>query len=371
MELVTTTASEDHENDNNIAIVPFEPNQEFVVRMFLPPKLQHADVQFVVQSSNEGGTFQFGGCDNLRTSGFGTGVKDDIVFTLSGTTNSDVSIWGGWATEHEAVTLTPKVVLKLKQQEQDGNTAAAAEASSEEGNEEVEAPVPMRTTTTTDDATYMDDPTQTQQLHAEQVVLEDERMIQQKLKEVADMQAKLQQDIIQKKKKMKNMLLNTPQQEQQEQNSKQEEAQDHKLSLSETTTTTKKKKRRQRRRQDGIPNNNHKLSNVQERFRDMHNKDGAAWSKSNQFNKMKELHATNVLNKKNNHKSKIGSGGSQQQQEATTMTMTSITVEEDSDDPESSFSIEMFPFACFFALFVVIISLSIAQGSQSNRQHIE
>eukprot|EP00814_Leptocylindrus_danicus_P017290 CAMPEP_0116047852 /NCGR_PEP_ID=MMETSP0321-20121206/29180_1 /TAXON_ID=163516 /ORGANISM="Leptocylindrus danicus var. danicus, Strain B650" /LENGTH=369 /DNA_ID=CAMNT_0003529895 /DNA_START=216 /DNA_END=1326 /DNA_ORIENTATION=- len=369
MELVTptTTATEDHDNNNNnIAIVPFEPNQEFAVRMFLPPKLQHADVQFVVQSSNEGGTFQFGGCDNLRTSGFGTGVKDDIVFTLSGTTNSDVSIWGGWATEHEAVTLTPKVVLKLKQQEQDGNTAA-----SEEGNEEVEAPVPMRTTTTTDDATYMDDPTQTQQLHAEQVVLEDERMIQQKLKEVADMQAKLQQDIIKKKKKMK-MLLNTPQQEQQEQNSKQEEAQDHKLSLSETTTTTKKKKRRQRRRQDGIPNNNHKLSNVQERFRDMHNnnKDGAAWSKSNQFNKMKELHATNVLNKKNNHKSKIGSGGSQQQ-EATTMTMTSITVEEDSDDPESSFSIEMFPFACFFALFVVIISLSIAQGSQSNRQHIE
>lgn len=337
-----------------VMIYTNNPNEEFIVRMNLPSKLQHADVQFVVQSS-EGGTFESGGCDNSRASGFGTGEKDDIVYQVSSSGDgAAVSIWGGWATEHEAVTLTPKLVLKLLQKEtEQGDAAASYELSKEEeeeklslsnGNNNLEGDATTTTrTTVTEDTTYnADDQTRL----AEDAVLEDERMIQKELEEVAEMQAKMQHDYLVDKDKNTNKLQNNAAVDVQQ---KMRDVQDRLAALSEQQLL--KQPRPKKNPLHVQQDQQKKLADVHARIR---NGPDVA-SMSDNFRKMKEAakSAGNIPKVKS----------LLEQEKATANTRL--------DDPESSFSLEMFPFACFFALFVVIISLSIAQGSQSNRQHVE
>jgi len=79
------------------------------VKLYAPPELAYSDVQFVLQTS-EGGTFTAPrvGCGGLRTSG--KNVKTQATLVLSGD-KDQVELIGGWATGHEAVTLTPKIVF--------------------------------------------------------------------------------------------------------------------------------------------------------------------------------------------------------------------------------------------------------------------
>eukprot|EP00815_Leptocylindrus_aporus_P002145 CAMPEP_0116067542 /NCGR_PEP_ID=MMETSP0322-20121206/11101_1 /TAXON_ID=163516 /ORGANISM="Leptocylindrus danicus var. apora, Strain B651" /LENGTH=360 /DNA_ID=CAMNT_0003554429 /DNA_START=61 /DNA_END=1140 /DNA_ORIENTATION=+ len=68
-----------------------------------------SDYQYVLEVS-EGGTFENGGCDGRRVSGYGN-KQESFALTFSGE-HETVEIWGGWARGHEAVNITPKLVLK-------------------------------------------------------------------------------------------------------------------------------------------------------------------------------------------------------------------------------------------------------------------
>ena len=91
----------------------FVAGQNFSVTLELPDRLKGSDLQFALEVS-EGATFVNGGCDGRRISGYGDGSKQEIQLKISSDNDSvidEIFVWAGWALEHEAVKVTPKVKL--------------------------------------------------------------------------------------------------------------------------------------------------------------------------------------------------------------------------------------------------------------------
>ena len=91
-------------------ILTFEGEEMFQFRLDIPDSLIAAqNVQYVIEAS-EGALFSPANmCEGRRTHA----NRHDIPVTLKVDGNSDeVFVWAGWATGHEAVSLTHKMVLK-------------------------------------------------------------------------------------------------------------------------------------------------------------------------------------------------------------------------------------------------------------------
>lgn len=88
------------------ALTPIE------VRLAVPPALMGEDVQYVVETT-EGATFtSFIMCEGKRS--FSRAYDEHVTLVLEGSTDT-VSLKAGWAAGHEAVSLTPNLVLTKKQ----------------------------------------------------------------------------------------------------------------------------------------------------------------------------------------------------------------------------------------------------------------
>jgi hypothetical protein len=79
------------------------------VRLAVPPALSDEDVQFVVETT-DGAKFTFPDmCEGRRS--FSRAYDEPVTLVVEGTTPT-VSLKAGWAAGHEAVNLTPTLVLK-------------------------------------------------------------------------------------------------------------------------------------------------------------------------------------------------------------------------------------------------------------------
>ncbi len=87
----------------------FEKEQTFQLRLNVPDSLQAQNVQYVMEVS-EGARFAPANMCEGRRAHAG---RHDTPVTLQVDGNShEIVVWAGWATGHEAVSLTPKLVLK-------------------------------------------------------------------------------------------------------------------------------------------------------------------------------------------------------------------------------------------------------------------
>jgi hypothetical protein len=86
----------------------FEKEQSFQLRLHVPDdSLQN--VQYVMEVSAGARFVPANMCEGRRTHA----ARHDTPVTLQVDGNSDeVVVWAGWATGHEAVSLTPKLILK-------------------------------------------------------------------------------------------------------------------------------------------------------------------------------------------------------------------------------------------------------------------
>jgi hypothetical protein len=77
-------------------------------RLRIPPELERRDIQYVMETT-EGGVFHPAAmCEGSRS--HASSRKHVLVLEVSGEEES-VELWAGWATGHEAVTMTPRIVL--------------------------------------------------------------------------------------------------------------------------------------------------------------------------------------------------------------------------------------------------------------------
>jgi hypothetical protein len=82
------------------------------VRLAVPTALMEDDVQFVVETT-DGATFTSPNmCEGKRS--FSRAYDEHVTLVLEGSTDT-VSLKAGWAAGHEAVSLTPKLVLTKEQ----------------------------------------------------------------------------------------------------------------------------------------------------------------------------------------------------------------------------------------------------------------
>jgi hypothetical protein len=133
---VTTSSGSDEDEDSSdseVTVITYAAAGETVRVKFVFPSstngniqqaLQFADVQYVLEVSNKGGTFTgpLGkvGCDGARVFGVNGRKKQKKDMTLTTATLvlsgdaafEQVEVIGGWAAGHEAVILTPKLILK-------------------------------------------------------------------------------------------------------------------------------------------------------------------------------------------------------------------------------------------------------------------
>jgi len=96
-------------NDKSESI-DYEPGQEFTLTISVPYDGVH-DLQYVVETDEGGKMIGTGsGCEGRRASARN---GESVRLSLSGTTDT-VKVWAGWATGHEAVTLTPPLIFHKK-----------------------------------------------------------------------------------------------------------------------------------------------------------------------------------------------------------------------------------------------------------------
>ena len=99
------------EPDQSTLTVPFSSKGETIqVRLFMPKELEHLDAQFVVETT-KGAKFTapYVGCEGKRSAG--KKKTAEMTLTLTGEEET-VELVAGWASGHEAVTLTQKLILK-------------------------------------------------------------------------------------------------------------------------------------------------------------------------------------------------------------------------------------------------------------------
>jgi hypothetical protein len=79
-------------------------------RLRIPKELEREDVQFIMETTN-GGVFNPAQCGGSRS--HATSRRHVLVLEISGEEQPDtVELWAGWATGHEAVSLTPRAILQ-------------------------------------------------------------------------------------------------------------------------------------------------------------------------------------------------------------------------------------------------------------------
>ena len=87
----------------------YEGEEAFHFRLDVPDSLKTQSVQYVMEAS-EGALFAPANmCEGRRT--HATRHDTSVTLKVDGT-KDEVFVWAGWAIGHEAVTLTPKMVLK-------------------------------------------------------------------------------------------------------------------------------------------------------------------------------------------------------------------------------------------------------------------
>lgn len=97
-------------NDNKSEVIDFEPGQTFTLTISVPYDNVH-DLQYVVETDDGGKMVGAGsGCDGRRASARN---GDKVTLELSGAIET-VNVLAGWATGHEAVTLTPPLIFCKK-----------------------------------------------------------------------------------------------------------------------------------------------------------------------------------------------------------------------------------------------------------------
>lgn len=90
----------------------YEEDEELTieVRLRVPEALRTVDVQYVVETT-EGAKFQKPVmCQGSRS--YARSYDEAVRLEIDGS-EEKVEVWGGWATGHEAVSLTPKLVLRM------------------------------------------------------------------------------------------------------------------------------------------------------------------------------------------------------------------------------------------------------------------
>jgi hypothetical protein len=96
-------------------------------RLLIPPELERTDVQYVMETT-VGGVFQPATmCEGSRSHATANSrTQTVLVLDISGEQDS-VELWAGWATGHEAVSLTPRIVLQ-----REGGATSASKATTAE-----------------------------------------------------------------------------------------------------------------------------------------------------------------------------------------------------------------------------------------------
>ena len=125
-DIAVVAKSETNNEKTNTAL--FENDERFRISMNYPSSMPLMDLQFVVETT-DGAEFesvigQGGiGCDGRRA--FGRKRKTEMILKMKNKDSDGdlfhekVEVWAGWATEHEAVTLTPRITFKYKQKGDD------------------------------------------------------------------------------------------------------------------------------------------------------------------------------------------------------------------------------------------------------------
>lgn len=105
----------------------FQPNEEYVVKFFLPGDAAVSDVQYVLELRGDGDDGEAPaefttapssggiGCEGRRTHGKAGNGDTAAIFTISehAKKGSTFGVVGGWATGHESVTLTERVLVTV------------------------------------------------------------------------------------------------------------------------------------------------------------------------------------------------------------------------------------------------------------------
>jgi hypothetical protein len=119
-QVVEVNAGDETTTTDTLDSITFAADGETVhIKFFAPKELQYSDVQFVIEST-KGGTFTGAnvGCEGTRV--YGKNARAEATLMLVGKDDSAsasafadrIEIVAGWATGHEAVTLTPKLILQ-------------------------------------------------------------------------------------------------------------------------------------------------------------------------------------------------------------------------------------------------------------------
>lgn len=90
---------------------PKDTQTTITARLRVPPSLSHQDVQFVMDTVSKGALFKrpMSTCEGRRASS--THYSQAVILDIDGSTDL-VELVAGYAAGHEAVTLTPTLVMR-------------------------------------------------------------------------------------------------------------------------------------------------------------------------------------------------------------------------------------------------------------------
>jgi hypothetical protein len=115
--------AQDDEWLSSLSYPPDRTTSTVMLRLQVPPELSHEDVQYVMETTtNPGARFlrPQPTCEGRRSHASHYAIAS--VLEIDGTTET-VEIVAGYAKSHEAVTLTPRLILQRQQQQQSSDAS--------------------------------------------------------------------------------------------------------------------------------------------------------------------------------------------------------------------------------------------------------
>lgn len=108
--LVHIEVSADGETWTDSFSFPAEAKTSIRARLRVPEELIRRDVQYVIESTN-GGTFHDPAmCDGVRS--HASAHDESVGLVIDGSVSERIELWAAWASGHEAVSLTPRLLLR-------------------------------------------------------------------------------------------------------------------------------------------------------------------------------------------------------------------------------------------------------------------